>query len=56
MAWDFYTHFPYFVEHLPSTLNPPGVEKSTTSEQDQQNSDSMDLEVVEKEEVPCISY
>jgi hypothetical protein len=36
-------------------LNPPGIEKSTTSEQDQQNSDSMDLEIAEKEEVPHIS-
>jgi len=53
VAWDF-IHISHILEHLPSTSNPPGVEKSTAGVQDQQNSDSMDLEVAEKEESPHI--
>jgi hypothetical protein len=41
---------------LYSTSNPPGKEKNTSGVKEKQNSNGMDLEVLEREEVPCISY
>ena len=46
----------HILANLPSTSNPPGKEKNTSGVKEKWNSNGVDLEVLEKEEVPHISY
>ena len=51
-----YIYTYHILANLPSTSNPPGKEKNTSGVKEKWNSNGVDPEVLEREEVPCISY